>query len=496
MNSQEKEPKKEILCMHNVCLGTSENYLKDFRLRVCQGELIELLGITGAGKTALYRYLTGNEVLKKGSVVFRGRLYHPPERFEDTKEVICIGEQSSLLPGLSVAENICIIAQKRKVSRIINRKSINYRVNLLLKQYVRGVEPDTLAGNLTLPERHMVEMLRAMENEVELIYLDDIFGTYGQNDMMRVTYFMEALKEKGITVISAKRGRPVFESLTDRAIVLRNGQNVKTFYIEDYKEEIFQEWMSGRTDLGIYQRHSSMQKEVVFQACNITSRYYIDRFSMKVKKGEIVGFYDMNNYANVELIKILTGEAELQQGTMELNGRNYRPKSMEDVIKYNAGYISAMHDGSGLVDALGFAENLMLPVMLKMSLYGFLLNKRVNQYLQKEYLDLIGIDKKNQYGRVSRYDIYTKTRIILYKWILAKPQLLICREICDEADVTLRNIIFEALAQMAENGTAVILCSHNIGELKSICDTIYLMNSSENHRTVENIQVVKDNPLF
>jgi ABC-type sugar transport system ATPase subunit len=496
MNSQEKEPKKEILCMHNVCLGTSENYLKDFRLRVCKGELIELLGITGAGKTALYRYLTGNEVLKKGSVVFQGRLYHPTERFEDTKEVICVGEQSSLLPGLSVAENICIITQKRKVSRIINRKAINYRVNLLLKQYVRGVEPDALAGSLTLPERHLVEMLRAVENEVELIYLDDIFGTYGQIDMLRVTHFMEALKEKGITVISAKRGKSVFESLTDRAIVLRDGQNVKTFYKVDYKEETFQEWMSGRTDQGIYQRHSSIQKEVVFQARNISCKSYIDQFSMKVHKGEIVGFYDMNNYANIEVIRILTGEVELLQGSMELNGKNYRPKSMEDVIKHNAGYISTMHNGSGLVDALGFAENLMLPVMLKMSLYGFLMNKRVNNYLQKEYLDLIGVDKENQYGRVSRYDIYTKTKIILYKWILAKPDLLICREICDEADVKLRNIIFEALAQMAEDGTAIVLSSHNIGELKSICDTIYLMNSSENHKAVENIQVVKDNPLF
>jgi ABC-type sugar transport system ATPase subunit len=496
MDQQKLNIKEEILNMRQVSLGKEQSCLKNFRLRVCKGELVELLGITGAGKTALYNYLLGNEALHNGTVVFKNRIYQAPQKFENTRDVVCIGKKSSLLPGLSVAENICIISQKRKVKSIINRRAINYRVNLLLRQYVKGVDADTLAGNLTITDRHMVELLRAVENEVDLVYLDDIFETYGQSDMARVASFLGIMKERGITIISAKRGRPVLDFLGDRAIVLRNGSNVRTFYKEDYKEDVFLKWMAGTTEIAEQRRYSYMQEDMVFYCKDISSKHYVQNFSMEIRKGEIVGFYDMNNYANIEIVQMILGEKEIVHGTMFMNGEEYHPGKLEETVKHKIGYIPGIRDESGLVETLGFAENMLLPIMSKMSLYGVLENKRVNRYIRKEYLEEIGLQKEDQDRKVSEFDIYVKANIIMHKWILAKPNLLICGEICDEADVKLRNIIFRALEELVKNKTAIILTSHNIGEINSICDTIYLMNTSEVQERVKKIQVIKNNPPF
>ena len=194
--------KKEVLRMQDVCVGNFEPYgLNDFCLHICEGEMVNVIGLSGAGKTMIYEYFMGYIPLRKGKVIFDGKTSHAGEYFGNINDVICIGKGSTLISGLSVAENIFIITGKRKVSGIIRMKNIYYRAKILLAQYAPELSPYTLIRNLTPLQMIIVEMLRVIENEAKLIIIDDVFQGYGQNDLLRVTELLGILKEKKVAII-------------------------------------------------------------------------------------------------------------------------------------------------------------------------------------------------------------------------------------------------------------------------------------------------------
>ncbi len=481
--------KTEILSMQNVCIGDemARYALSDFHLQVYQGEMVNLMGVSGSGKTALYFYFLGEELLREGKVTFENQSWKEHERFTAIKDIVCLGQKSTLIPNLTIAENLCIITGRRKMKGIIRKKAMNYRVSLLLRQYAPELSPDMLVNELTLVQRHIVELLRAIENEAKLVFIDDTFSTHGQMGVLRILELLRELKERNIAIIYASRKRDQLTQLAERIIILRQGSSVKTFYAENYNEDLCRKWLVGNPVLTGFQRTAYKTNQVVLKVSNLTGPSYISNFNLEVCQGEVVGLYDMNNSANIEVTDMLVGNLRAEQGRMILNGKHYAPLTIDDSVAFNVGYVPKDRDRSGVVGSMSFAENLLLPIMLKMSLFSIFKNERVNRYLEKEYIEEMGIKEQDKDKEVSSFDSYVKTNVIFHKWILSKPALLICEEICEETDITMRNIIYKALEELAKNKSAVLITSSNMGELKVICDTIYIMNSYGNGERVKDI---------
>lgn len=481
--------KKIILRMQNVDIGDEKaRYsLKNFHLQAYQGEILNLVGISGSGKTALYYYFIGEEYLRNGKVSYKSQTYHKNERFAAVKYIICLGRKSTLVEGLSIVENLCIITGRRKAKGFIHKKALYYRINLLLSQFAPTLSANRKVSELSLVERHIVELLRAIENESELVFIDDAFSSYGQMDMRMISDILKSLKERNITIIYASRKKDQLTQLSDRMILLRQGENVKTYYKEDFNEEVCLQWLVGNPTITGFVHKSYQTPDIVFRTSRITGPEYITDMNLEFHRGEIIGFYDMNNSANIEAANMMIGEITPVMGSMYLKEKRYSPANLDDAVKANFGYIPRERDRSGVVNNMSFAENLLLPVMLKMSLFSFFKNERVNRYLEKEYLEKMGIREADKNRRVSDFDSYVKTNVIFQKWILAKPDLLVCEEICEETDIKMRNIIYKALEELTQNKTTIIITSQNLGELKLICDTIYIMNSYGNSERVKQI---------
>lgn len=473
--------KKELLLIYNLTIQEQNGKrLNQFHFWMPEGELVHILGISNAGKTTLYRYLAGELASKSGFVRYQGIEYSAGKLFDGFKNLICIGEKSSLIDELSVAENICIITGKRKVKGVIHRRNMNYRVNLLLGQYAKEIHADQQVKNLSTVQRHIVELLRAIENEIPLVYIDDAFNNYGQEDMQRILQLICVLQEKGISIIYASRKNDLISQKADRKIIMRHGKNVKTFYKEDYDEKLCRKWLIGRPKLEGFERKKYMREEVIFSCKNIFGNQFIKAQSLQIHKGEVLGLYDMNNKANYEFLDIITGKNVAKRGEMYLDGQKYYPQSLEEAVRKGIGYVPMRNTGSSVVESMTFAENLMLPIMLKTSMFHFIKNKRIEKYLGKEYQKYCGISAIQQRQKMSKLDVYQRTSVEFYKWVLTRPKVLVCEEVCEELDIQMRNIVYEALEHLAENGTAVVIISQNIGELKKICDRVCVMNSGDN----------------
>ena len=413
----------EVLYMQHVEVGNGREKLNDLCFHICRGEMVELCGISGAGKTAFYNYLMGYEPLKSGRVTFDGKTFDPPEKFSGANDVVCISRKSSLISALTIAENLCIITGRRKVRGFIRQKNLNYRINLLLQQYIPELSAQTRAGDLTTPQKHMVELLRALENEAKLIYLDDITAGYGQMDLHKMERMLAAIKEKDIAVICARRVMRPFSGLTRRIVVLSHGVNVKTFYEMDFDQIIFNQWLLGSHAVAQLRRTSYKTEEVIFETSHLTGEHYVTDLTMSICRGEVVGFYDMNNHANIEAARIVAGLQKKYDGNMHLCNEAYRPVRVEDAVRAGTGYIPWYYDASGIVETLDFAENIFLPVMGRMSYFGFIKNQKAEDFIKREYISDMDIPPEYAGEKAGLLSVYARMEIVLKKWILAAPKL-------------------------------------------------------------------------
>lgn len=470
--------KTEILRMYDAHIGEKGmNEIRGMRLLVGSQELVNIIGVTGSGKSMLSRYFRGEEELSGGSVVFLGKQMQVGERFSESKKVICLGRQSTLLPKLSIAENICIITRRQKIKGIIPKKNMENRVNLLLQQFAPDLRAETQVKNLTQMQCHIVELLRAVESEAKMIYIDNAFEVYGEMDSVRMCNLLESLIVRGISIVYASRQADSISNLASRMIVIRKGKNVKTFYKEDFSRDRLRMWLAGDAISAKYVKHSDFSNREILSLQGVTSPQYLSGIDLSVHEGEIVGLYDMNYCANLELTDLLVKKQDLVSGKMLLDGVAFDPKSMEDAVNKKVGFIAHLQDGGMLIQSMSFAENLALPVMQKMSLLGMFRNWRLNEFLEREYHRELGIAETEAELPVRNFDAYTQMKIILNKWLLVKPILLVCEDICEEMDVKMQEIIYGGLSKLAKNKTGIVIASHHLKELEAICDTIYIMNS-------------------
>ena len=245
------------------------------------------------------------------------------------------------------------------------------------------------------------------------------------------------------------------------------------------RQEFCRRLLIGNEDPPLFEREGVSTDRVALLARGLSGEWYVREQNLTVHAGEIVGLYDLNNQKNMELLQILIGESPIREGTLYLNGKKYEPRNLDYAIKNNIGYIPCNRKTDGLVGSMSFIDNLCLPALKKSSRLKIFRNRKVPKFLGKEYMEKLGIPYEEKATKVRYFDEYIQNRILLTRWILFHPTIMVCMEPCGNVDMIMRDIIFQAFAEMARSGSAILIASQNMNELKTICDTIYVLNSDE-----------------
>lgn len=472
--------KKEILRIQDICAGTYDSYgLDHFRLHVCEGEFVNIIGMSGSGKTLIYEYFMGHIPLKGGKVIYNNITNKAGSCFSGMMDVVCIGHDSTLIPGLSVAENIFIITGKRKVHGFFSMKNIYYRAKMLLSRYAPDIQPSSPVRDLTPLQMRIVEILRAVENEVKLVYIDDVFQGCGQDDVRRILNLLKQLKQKNIALIYASHQIDFTKAIADKVVVMRRGKNVRTFFEDDYDGQLCQKFLMGNEDIPEFARESACTDQIVFSVKNLTGEKYVKNITMSFRRGEIVGLYDLNNCRNMELLDMIIGNCPVVYGDMILNDKIFVPKNPDHAIYHNIGYIPMGMQEKSLVESMSFMDNLCLPVLKKTSRFKIFRDRHVPDFLGREYMESLGVPFEMKDKPVKHFDSYIQNSILLTRWLLFKPFVMVCMEPWGNADMIMKDIYFKSFQEMAKNGTTVLIASQNMCELRMICDTVYVLNNDK-----------------
>ncbi|WP_099466954.1 ATP-binding cassette domain-containing protein [Konateibacter massiliensis] len=471
--------KKEILRMEKVCVGNEKPFLlNNFHLCINEGEIVNLMGLSGAGKSLLLNYFNGSVPLYSGRVIWDKKIFEAGKNFIPDQRLICIGNKSTLVEKMTVAENIFVLSRKKKGSFFINHKNLSYRAKLLLSEYAPDIKPNMQISSLTPFQQHVVALLRAVENEAKLIILDDIFQFYGNYEIIQMRNLLLKLKKNQIAILHATHHENFNLNISDKIVIMRRGSNVRTFYQEDYSTALATQLLLGNEIPKEMPRTSYVGEEYSLEVENLCCGEKIKEASMKIYKGEVVGLYDAENLGNKEIALSLVGECKIQRGSIRYNQKPYTPKNIDDAVSRNIGYIPRNMTNTNLVDTMSFMDNLFLPVMKKTSKYNFLNDYSVLNFLCKEYMEELGIPKEAKNEKAKAFDAYIRNSILLTRWVLFQPKLLVCIEPCSNADILMQNILFGAIEKLAAQGCSVILTSPYLADLKPFCDRIFFVNEN------------------
>ncbi|MBO0958703.1 xylose ABC transporter ATP-binding protein [Neobacillus sp. MM2021_6] len=457
--------------------------LDDVTFSVRKGEIHALCGENGAGKSTLMKILSG--VYPTGTYNGKIRINGQEVSFKSIKEsqkagVSIIYQELALVGEMSVAENIFLRHDLMR-KKIIDWHKIHAEAQKWLSYIGLNIDPQTKLGELSVGKQQLIEIVKALTNNTEILILDEPTAALTESDVEVLKGILRDLRSKGVTCIYISHKLGEVMSLADTVTILRDGKTISTDPIADMSEEKIIEKMVGRelTELFPYEEHKigdnilEVKNYSIFD--NKTGKTVIDNVSFSLKKGEILGFSGLMGAGRTELFTgIFGGLKGKKQGVVMIDGKETNIKMPADAIHAGLAYVSEDRKRYGLVLGMDITKNSTLVALnkvMKLNIIDTALEvKRSDEITKKMKLKAPNLEAK-----VSQLSGGNQQKVVLSKWILNNPKILILDEPTRGIDVGAKYEIYKIINELVEQGVAIVIISSELPEVLGLSDRILVM---------------------
>ena len=465
--------------------------LDDVTMQVENGTIHALVGENGAGKSTLMKVLSGVHPCGsyEGDILLNGRIC----RFRDIREseklgIVIIHQELALIPYLSIAENIFLGNEQAKRS-VIDWHRTTSRAQELLRKVGLDENPASLITNIGVGKQQLVEIAKALAKDVKLLILDEPTAALNDEESNKLLELLSELKNQGITSILISHKLNEVERIADAITVIRDGQVIDnlTKGKDKIDEDRIIRSMVGREIVDRFPARRTEIGEVVFEVRDWTfyhpqheGRKVINKACFSVRKGEVVGFAGLMGAGRTELAMSIFGRSygQRHEGTVLKNGRAVQMNSVTDAIANGVAYMTEDRKAYGLVLIDDIRHNLTLPSLKKMSTRGVLnTNEEIRaaeKYRRRITIKCSGIDQS-----VDSLSGGNQQKVVLGKWIMSEPEVLMLDEPTRGIDVGAKYEIYQIINQLASEGKSIVMISSEMPELLGMCDRIYIVAGGE-----------------
>ncbi len=455
--------------------------LNSVSIKVNEGEVLALVGENGAGKSTLTKILSGLHRADGGSgkILLDGKDAH----FQNSREakengLITIFQELSLVPGLSVAENIFLGNIPRTKMGLIDWKELNRRAEGILKEIELDVPPTELLGNLSISKQQMVEIARALSQGAKIIIFDEPTSSLTETEKDVLFKNIRKLKAKkvGIVYISHKMDE-VFE-ITDRVAVLRDGQNSGELITSEASLEDIIQLMIGRVIDDYFHKNEAEKGAEVLKVENLSLEGMYEDISFSVRSGEVVGLYGLVGAGRSEVAESIFGARKFDSGKVYVDGKEVKIHTTSDAVQLGMGFLPEDRKVQGLILGMSCKENISIAKLPQITKYGFIAQKEEKEIFD-EYKQKLSISTPGALAKVVTLSGGNQQKIVLGKWLSLNPRLLILDEPTRGIDVGSKAEIHKLIAKLAEAGIAVIVISSEMPEMMGVSDRIITMRAGK-----------------
>ncbi len=468
-----------------VALGIEKAFdrtraLAGAELDIYQGEVMGLLGANGAGKSTLSKVISGHVIRDAGSITLQGR----PLNLRTAREAIQQGitmvmQETSLAPDLSVLENLFLAELgrpgwlsyrrlKQQAEEILDR--LGQKETLPLAREVRM---------LSAAQRQLVEIAKALALNSTLIIFDEPTASLSPPEVERLFQVMSTLKRAGHTLVFVSHRLEEVFAITDRVTVMREGRTVaKSLETGSLSQAELIRLMVGqemKTAAPEIKRSAQLSPSpVVLEVKNLSSAPGVRDVSFTVHRGEILGLGGLVGAGRSETVEAIFGLRLRQQGELLLNGKPYAPRRAADAIRAGIGFVAEDRRVQGIVPDFSVRENLLLGHLAASRKFGLGYAQRKSKV--DELIRNLGLPGQRLDTNLLNFSGGMQQKIIIARWLLLEPSLLLLDEPTKGVDIGTRTSIYAMLRQVAETGVGIVVISSDFEELLGLCERIVVIS--------------------
>lgn len=454
-----------------------------------KGEVVALMGANGAGKSTLMKILSGAYGRDGGEIVLDGNSLPKSYTTLEARNfgVAIIYQELSLLSEMTVMENVYVSHEPRKAGCVIDFKSMYENTKEQLERLnASHINPKEKVKNLSLPEKQMVEIAKALAVDCKVLIMDEPTTSLTNEEAKQLFDIISALKKQQITVIYISHRMDEIFEICDRAIVMRDGRLVGAVEIKDSSADELVELMSGKSvDTGTANCKRGIDKASsvpLLELEHISDGGFIEDLNLTVFEGEVLGIGGLVGSKRTELARMVCGADPLVKGSVKVKGVPRKITNTRQAIEAGLGYLSENRKEDGLSLGLKIEENTIHCDMDAVSSKGIMNWKKVRE-LSDSYIKKLKT-KGTSTTRVMNLSGGNQQKVAIAKWLHSGCNLLIFDEPTRGIDVAAKAEIHQLIRDFAkEKGNAAIVISSEASELVSVSDRIIIM--SKGHITGE-----------
>ena len=461
--------------------------LDDVSLDFHAGEIHALLGKNGAGKSTLVKIISGAISSDAGEIFLDGRQIHlSSPRDALAQGIVCVYQELSLVPGLTIAENILLGRIPRR--RVLGIPLIDWKATYTMSRshlQELGLEIDitTRTNRITIAEQQIVEIARAMSYKPSVLILDEPTSALAYHEVEELFRLIRKLASQGVAIIYISHRLQEVLQISDRISVLRDAHLVGTIPATEASPAIISQMMFGE-DVTITRAISANSTpKIVLSVEHLTKKTTLHDVSFQLHEGEVLGIAGLMGSGRSEVLRILFGVDSFDEGRIELEGKHIVPRSPRTMKRRGIAMTPEDRKQQGLVQLMSIKDNLSLACFDQIAKWG-ILNKRRQHNLVDEARKNLHIQISDSENPVFSLSGGNQQKVVIGKWLSTNPRILLMDEPTRGIDIHAKQEIFKIIHDLSAHSVSIIFVSTELEEVLQIAHRILVIKQG---RITENI---------
>ncbi|MFR2678682.1 MAG: sugar ABC transporter ATP-binding protein [Blautia wexlerae] len=457
----------------------SNQVLKQAGFTLESGEVHALMGENGAGKSTLMKILTGVYTKDAGTVLVDGKEvnYKNPQEAEKAG-IVFIYQELNVMFDLTVEENLFMGKEIHGKFGICDKKAMQKKAQEALNILGVNISPKTVMAELSVGQQQMVEICKALMADAKVIIMDEPTAALTQSETVALFKVIESLRKKGVSMVYiSHRMEEIFE-LCDRITVLRDGSYIGVKNIPETNMNEIVKMMIGRE---IGERYPSRNVKIgkeVLKVKELTRKGTFHDVNFSVRAGEVLGVSGLMGAGRTEIMQAIFGNLSYESGTIEIDGKEVKISNPRQAMEHGIGFITEDRKTEGLMLDKSIRENISLCNLRRIS-KSSVISREAEKNMVAEAIKDLHIKCFGSYHECNNLSGGNQQKVVLAKWILTNPKILILDEPTRGVDIGAKKEIYSIINKLAAQGVAIIMVSSELPEVLGMSDNIMVVRESE-----------------
>jgi inositol transport system ATP-binding protein len=452
--------------------------LDSVSLTVRKGEVHVLMGENGAGKSTLMKIVSGILPKDAGTIYLNGTSVE----IRNPKEALRLGismihQELNPVRAMSVSENLYLGKELcYRVMGVVNKREEGARTKFLFREMDISIDPDVNVGELSIAEMQMVEIAKALSYDSQIIIMDEPTSAISGREVAKLFEMIRKLTSRGIAIIYISHKMEEIFQIADRITVLRDGAYIETRPAAEFDRDTLVRLMVGRAIGELFPKAAAAKGPVALEVEGLTLEGKFRDISFSVRKGEVLGFSGLMGAGRSEIVETIFGLRQATSGAIRVHGCSVRITSPADAIRHRIALITEDRHRTGLNLKGSVKENITLVSLKKFTRFNQVVEQAKEKCAVDEEMQKLRIKARHRDQCVNTLSGGNQQKVILAKWLLNDPEIIILDEPTRGIDIGAKAEIYRIMSRLTEAGKAIILVSSELQEVLGMCDRVIVLS--------------------